>query len=50
MQGYGVVLFLGVVVGLVSLGFQFFMVDLNPQIPYAAAPQGQTTKRLVSIT
>jgi len=34
----------GVVVGLVSLGFQF-MVDLNPQIPYAAAPQGQTTKR-----
>lgn len=37
MQGYGVVLFLGVVVGLVSLGFQFFMVDLNPQIPHAAA-------------
>jgi MFS family permease len=35
IQGYGVVLLLGVIFGLVSLGFQFFMVDLNPQIPYA---------------
>jgi len=33
MQGYGVVLFLGVVLGIVSLGFQFFMVDVNPQLP-----------------
>jgi MFS family permease len=33
MQGYGVVLFLGVVAGLVSLGCQFFMVDVNPQLP-----------------
>lgn len=35
IQGYGVVLVLGVVLGLVSLGFQFFMVDVNPQIPSA---------------
>ncbi len=29
--GYGVVLFLGVVAGLISLGYQFLMVDVNPQ-------------------
>ncbi|WP_293333229.1 MFS transporter [Microcoleus sp. CAWBG58] len=29
--GYGVVLFLGVVAGMISLGYQFFMVDVNPQ-------------------
>lgn len=33
IHGYGVVLFLGVVLGIVSLGFQFFMVDVNPQHP-----------------
>lgn len=33
IQGYGVVLFLGVLLGIVSLGFQFFMVDVNPQRP-----------------
>ncbi len=33
IQGYGVVLFLGVLLGIVSLGFQFFMVDVNPQHP-----------------
>lgn len=37
-QGYGVVLFAGVLAGLVSLGFQFFMVDVNPQIPLATIP------------
>lgn len=31
LQGYGVVLALGVVAGLVSLGFQRLMVDVNPQ-------------------
>ena len=29
--GYGVVLFLGVVAGMISLGYQFLMVDVNPQ-------------------
>jgi MFS family permease len=32
LQGYGFALFLGIVAGLVSLGFQFFMVDVNPQL------------------
>lgn len=31
LQGYGVVLALGVVAGLISLGFQRLMVDVNPQ-------------------
>ena len=29
--GYGVVVFLGVLAGMISLGYQFFMVDVNPQ-------------------
>ena len=29
-QGYGVVLLLGVVAGIISLGFQFWMADVNP--------------------
>ncbi|MBF2026869.1 MAG: MFS transporter [Oscillatoriales cyanobacterium C42_A2020_001] len=32
LQGYGIVVILGVIAGLVSLGFQFFMVDVNPQV------------------
>ncbi|WP_235355075.1 MFS transporter [Aliterella atlantica] len=32
IEGYAVVLFLGVVVGLISLACQFFMVDVNPQL------------------
>jgi MFS family permease len=31
IQGYGIVLFLGIVAGLLSLAFQFFMIDVNPQ-------------------
>ncbi|MBW4520483.1 MAG: MFS transporter [Scytolyngbya sp. HA4215-MV1] len=31
LQGYGVVLAVGIVAGLISLGFQNFMVDVNPQ-------------------
>jgi len=31
-QGYGLVVFLGMIAGLISLGFQFLMVDVNPQI------------------
>ncbi len=30
--GYSIVLFLGVLAGLISLGFQFWMVDVNPQV------------------
>jgi MFS family permease len=30
--GYGIVLFLGILAGLISLGFQFLMVDVNPQV------------------
>lgn len=31
IQGYGIVLFLGIVCGLLSLAFQYFMIDVNPQ-------------------
>jgi MFS family permease len=31
MQGYGVVLSVGVVIGLISVSCQFFMADMNPQ-------------------
>lgn len=33
IQGYSIVLFLGVVAGVASLGFQFFIIDVNPQAP-----------------
>lgn len=32
IEGYAVMLFLAVVVGVISLGCQFFMVDVNPQL------------------
>lgn len=32
IEGYGVMLLLGVIVGLISLGCQFFMIDVNPQL------------------
>ena len=32
LQGYGAILVLGIVVGLLSLGCQFFMTDVNPQL------------------
>jgi MFS family permease len=34
-QGYGIVLALGIVTGLISLVFQCFMVDVNPQVQKA---------------
>ena len=43
MQGYGVLLFVGVVIGLISLFCQFFMADVNPQ-EQARAHQGQEVK------
>ena len=33
IQGYSIVLAVGIVAGLLSLGFQFFMIDVNPQAP-----------------
>ena len=32
IQGYGMVLLLGTLAGAISIGFQFFMVDVNPQV------------------
>ncbi|WP_017655454.1 MFS transporter [Fortiea contorta] len=32
IQGYGVVLLLGVIFGIISLGCQYFQVDINPQL------------------
>jgi MFS family permease len=32
IQGYGVLLFLGVIIGLISLACQFWMADVNPQV------------------
>lgn len=37
MYGYSVVLLLGILAGIVSLGFQFLMVDVNPQLPQSTA-------------
>lgn len=37
IQGFGLLVLLGVVVGLISLGFQFFMVDVNPQVQQESA-------------
>lgn len=42
IQGYGVVLLLGIIAGIVSLGFQFFMVDVNPQISQFAVSTSQS--------
>ncbi|WP_421659570.1 MFS transporter [Leptothermofonsia sp. ETS-13] len=36
IQGYGIILVLGVVAGLVSLGFQYLIVDVNPQVQDAS--------------
>lgn len=32
LQGYAIIVGLGVIAGLISLGFQFWMVDVNPQV------------------
>lgn len=39
LEGYGVVLILAVLMGLASLGFQFYMSDVNPQAEKAAVAQ-----------
>ncbi|MBK1989240.1 MFS transporter [Sphaerospermopsis aphanizomenoides BCCUSP55] len=32
LQGYGVVLFVGILFGIISLGCQYFKIDINPQL------------------
>ncbi len=41
-QAYGVVLLLGVMTGIISLGFQFWMVDVNPSDRYPARKTKET--------
>jgi MFS family permease len=48
-QGYGVVLLLGVVAGIASLGFQFLMVDVNPQLPQSVALYRSKIKGISSL-
>lgn len=42
VQGYGAVLALGLFAGIVSLGFQYFMVDVDPQVQKALALSSST--------
>lgn len=44
LQGYGVVLFVGVISGMISLGCQYFQVDVNPQEQNAAAMKSSAEK------
>ncbi|MBD1825569.1 MFS transporter [Cyanobacteria bacterium FACHB-DQ100] len=41
--GYGIVLLIGIVAGLISLGFQWFMKDVNPQEQQKALPTSTET-------
>ncbi|BAY09846.1 MFS transporter [Calothrix sp. NIES-2098] len=41
IQGYGVLLFFGVIIGLISLACQFWMVDVNPQVYRAGKVSSQ---------
>ncbi|MUL36475.1 MFS transporter [Gloeocapsopsis dulcis] len=49
VQGYGIVLLLGVVTGLISLGCQFFMADVNPLQPRDAASYRSKAKAAESL-
>ncbi|GAP93809.1 major facilitator superfamily MFS_1 [Leptolyngbya sp. NIES-2104] len=42
IEGYGLVLLFGIVMGLLSLGFQWFMADVNPQEQQQALPPTET--------
>lgn len=42
IQGYGILLFFGVIIGLISLACQFWMVDVNPQV-YRAGKAASST-------
>ena len=48
IQGYGVVLLVGIVFGIVGLGCQYFQVDMNPQLQntyYGSLPQTNEIKQ-----
>lgn len=52
-QGYGLVVLLGIVAGFISLGFQFWMVDVDPQIQQQESDPGSekpaaTTEAIIS--
>jgi len=51
IQGYGVVLLVGVVFGIVSIGCQYFKVDINPQLQNSlgSAPANNTTDELIAL-
>ncbi|MGG6282427.1 MFS transporter [Leptolyngbya sp. AN03gr2] len=42
IEGYGLVLLFGIVMGLLSLGFQWFMTDVNPQEQQQTLPPTET--------
>ncbi|MBD2459732.1 MFS transporter [Oscillatoria sp. FACHB-1407] len=44
IQGYGAVLALGLFAGIVSLGFQYFMVDVDPQVQKATALKSESVQ------
>lgn len=46
LQGYGIVLFVGILAGIVSLGCQYFKVDINPQQQNALPDKISETKAL----
>lgn len=48
IQGYGVVMLLGIVAGFVSLAFQNFMVDVNPQAQKLAASTVKSNQKIIN--
>lgn len=42
VQGYGFLLVVGVIAGIISLGFQFLMVDVNPQLQHSISEFPET--------
>ena len=44
LQGYGIVLAFGILAGFLSLGFQFFIADVNPQIQNAAPAEDESNQ------
>jgi MFS family permease len=47
IEGFGLVVLVGIICGLISLAFQFWMVDVNPQVQHALLEQedGETTRQ-----
>lgn len=45
ISGYGMVLFVGVLTGMIGLGYQFLMVDVNPQAYRQDAQSDRLTEK-----